>query len=93
MTTSNKYGQGGSEETLTTLTDQPSASKVSSEAFQRASESASFIRSQLPAHLHKPRVAIVCGSGLEGIAETVAAQDKFEIDYLNIPNFPKTTGK
>ena len=93
MATSNNLGQGASRETLITLTDQPSASKVSSEAFQKASESASFIRSRLPTHLQNPRVAIVCGSGLGGIADTVAAKDKFEIDYLDIPNFPKTTGR
>jgi purine-nucleoside phosphorylase len=73
--------------------DHSSASKPSSEAYQRASSSADFIRSKLPSHLQKPRVAIVCGSGLGGIADTVTADTKLEIDYHDIPNFPKTTGE
>lgn len=62
-------------------------------AFVRASESVSFIKSKLPPQLQNPRIAIVCGSGLGGIADTVSNQDKVEIDYLDIPNFPKTTGE
>ena len=78
---------------MAAVNDHTPASKPSSEAFQRASSSADFIRSKLPAHLQKPRVAIVCGSGLGGIADTVTADAKLEIDYHDIPNFPKTTGE
>lgn len=67
--------------------------KASPGIFQKAGESASFIRSKLPTELQSPRVAIVCGSGLGGIADTVNKDVKVEIDYLDIPNFPKTTGK
>ncbi|KAI5201825.1 purine nucleoside phosphorylase-like protein [Aureobasidium subglaciale] len=76
---------------MAAVTDQLSNTKPSSEAYQRASGSADFIRSKLPSHLQQPRVAIVCGSGLGGIADTVTADTKFEIDYHDIPNFPKTT--
>ncbi|KAI5235885.1 purine nucleoside phosphorylase-like protein [Aureobasidium subglaciale] len=76
---------------MAAVTDRSSNSKPSSEAYQRASGSADFIRSKLPSHLQKPRVAIVCGSGLGGIADTVTADTKLEIDYHDIPNFPKTT--
>jgi purine-nucleoside phosphorylase len=78
---------------MAAVTDHLAASKPSSEAYQRASGSADFIRSKLPPHLHNPRVAIVCGSGLGGIADTVTADTKLEIDYHDIPNFPKTTGE
>jgi purine-nucleoside phosphorylase len=78
---------------MTAVTDHLPTSKPSSEAYQRASSSADFIRSKLPSHLHNPRVAIVCGSGLGGIADTVTADTKLEIDYHDIPNFPKTTGE
>lgn len=78
---------------MAAVNDHLPASKPQSEAYQRASGSASFIRSKLPFHLQKPRVAIVCGSGLGGIADTVTSDTKFEIDYHDIPNFPKTTGK
>ncbi|KEQ97480.1 hypothetical protein AUEXF2481DRAFT_602082 [Aureobasidium subglaciale EXF-2481] len=76
---------------MAAVIDRSSSSKPSSEAYQRASGSADFIRSKLPSHLQKPRVAIVCGSGLGGIADTVTADTKLEIDYHDIPNFPKTT--
>ncbi|KAI5238267.1 purine nucleoside phosphorylase-like protein [Aureobasidium subglaciale] len=76
---------------MAAVTDQSSNYKPSTEAYQRAAGSADFIRSKLPSHLQKPRVAIVCGSGLGGIADTVTADTKFEIDYHDIPNFPKTT--
>ena len=78
---------------MAAVTDHLPASKPSSEAFQRATGSADFIRSKLPSHLQNPRVAIVCGSGLGGIADTVTADTKLEIDYHDIPNFPKTTGE
>jgi purine-nucleoside phosphorylase len=78
---------------MAAVTDHLSSPKPSSEAYQRASASADFIRSKLPSHLQKPRVAIVCGSGLGGIADTVTADAKLEIDYHDIPNFPKTTGE
>ncbi|KAG9623913.1 purine nucleoside phosphorylase-like protein, partial [Aureobasidium melanogenum] len=78
---------------MAAVTDHLSTPKPSSEAYQRASASADFIRSKLPSHLQKPRVAIVCGSGLGGIADTVTADTKLEIDYHDIPNFPKTTGE
>lgn len=61
--------------------------------FQKATESASFVRSKLPSELQAPRVAIVCGSGLGGIASTINKGASVEIDYLDIPNFPKTTGE
>lgn len=78
---------------MAAVTDHLAASKPSSEAYQRATGSADFIRSKLPSHLQNPRVGIVCGSGLGGIADTVTAETKLEIDYHDIPNFPKTTGE
>lgn len=72
----------------------PDPPSVSPNAFHKAQESASFIRSRLPPNLQSPRVAVVCGSGLGGIAGTINNDDvTVEIDYLDIPNFPKTTGK
>ncbi|KAF2151198.1 hypothetical protein K461DRAFT_287078 [Myriangium duriaei CBS 260.36] len=57
-----------------------------------AKETASFIQSKVPnQQLQRPRVAIVCGSGLGGIADNIEDGDRFEIPYSDIPNFPKTT--
>lgn len=39
----------------------------------------------------RPRVAIICGSGLGGLADLLKDQVAFE--YGKIPNFPESTGK
>lgn len=61
-------------------------------AYARASETADYVRSKLPESLQKPKVAIVCGSGLGGLVDTVEAESKVELAYSTIPNFPKSTG-
>ncbi|XP_066289285.1 purine nucleoside phosphorylase-like, partial [Branchiostoma lanceolatum] len=38
---------------------------------------------------HRPKIAVICGSGLGGLADVVQEQDV--IDYSDIPNFPKST--
>jgi purine-nucleoside phosphorylase len=62
-------------------------------AYTRATETAKYVRSQLPEELQYPKVAIVCGSGLGGLAETIEPEPKVELAYGTIPNFPKSTGK
>jgi purine-nucleoside phosphorylase len=66
---------------------------LSPNAFVRATETAAYVRSQLPESLQNPKVAIVCGSGLGGLAETIESEPKVELDYGSIPNFPKSTGE
>lgn len=39
---------------------------------------------------HRPTIGIICGSGLGGLADLL--QDKSEIAYESIPNFPISTG-
>ncbi|KAF3403618.1 hypothetical protein F1880_009494 [Penicillium rolfsii] len=60
-------------------------------AFERANEAVTFLRSQLPEGLQSPKVAIVCGSGLGGLADTVHAEGRAEYDYASIPHFPRPT--
>ncbi|PWY63709.1 inosine guanosine and [Aspergillus heteromorphus CBS 117.55] len=60
-------------------------------SFQRASEAASFLKERLPEILKAPRVAIVCGSGLGGLASTLHELPRVEFDYASIPYFPKLT--
>jgi purine-nucleoside phosphorylase len=62
-------------------------------AYARATETAKYVRSQLPEALQYPKVAIVCGSGLGGLAETIESEPKVELAYGTIPNFPQSTGK
>uniref|UniRef100_UPI00398F0B4D purine nucleoside phosphorylase 4a n=1 Tax=Pristiophorus japonicus TaxID=55135 RepID=UPI00398F0B4D len=38
---------------------------------------------------HRPKVAIICGSGLGTLAEALANQETFK--YTDIPNFPQST--
>lgn len=40
---------------------------------------------------HRPQVAIICGSGLGMLADTLKCQDTFA--YSDIPGFPQSTGK
>ena len=66
---------------------------AASSPFQRATETVEFLRSQLPAELAHPRVAIVCGSGLGGLAETINREGaREEWGYADVPNFPRSTG-
>jgi purine-nucleoside phosphorylase len=66
---------------------------TSPNAHVRATETAAHVRSQLPPALQNPKVAIVCGSGLGGLADTIEAEPKVELKYGEIPNFPKSTGE
>ena len=66
---------------------------VAPNAYQRATETAKYVQSQLPESLQHPKVAIVCGSGLGGLADTIEAEPKIALDYANIPNFPQSTGE
>jgi purine-nucleoside phosphorylase len=62
-------------------------------AYARASETAAYVRSKLPSALQNPKIAIVCGSGLGGLADTIDAEPKIELAYSTIPNFPRSTGE
>jgi len=56
-------------------------------------ESADFLRNNLPEDLQKPKIAIICGSGLGGLAGTVHNEGKIEFDYGSIPHFSRSAGK
>ena len=60
--------------------------------FEQANEAASFLKHSLPTSLQRPRVAIICGSGLGGLADTIHSQPRAEYSYSSIPNFPRLTG-
>ncbi|OOF91063.1 hypothetical protein ASPCADRAFT_211305 [Aspergillus carbonarius ITEM 5010] len=60
-------------------------------SFQQASETFSFLRDRLPESLKSPQVAIVCGSGLGGLANTIHRLPRVEFDYASIPHFPRST--
>lgn len=60
---------------------------------QPESEACRFLRERLPATLQNPRIAIVCGSGLGGLADTINDNSRVEYEYGKIPHFPRPTGK
>jgi purine-nucleoside phosphorylase len=47
------------------------------------------IRTYLPEKLKRPRVGIVCGSGLSGLAETL--KELVVVPYENLPGFVQST--
>lgn len=69
-----------------------STSQSNMSSLDRANEAVSFLTKSLPEGLRKPQVAIVCGSGLGGLAETVQSEPRAEFDYTSIPHFPRPTG-
>lgn len=66
--------------------------EMASKPYARAAETVEFLRLKLPAQLAKPRVAVVCGSGLGGLAETVNEGLREVWEYKDVPNFPVSTG-
>lgn len=67
--------------------------EMATSAFHRATETVEFLRLTLPSALAKPRVAIVCGSGLGGLANTINTSPREEWAYKDVPNFPQSTGR
>lgn len=45
----------------------------------------------MPTPLQKPHIAIVCGSGLGGLANTICDKPRAEFEYSSIPHFPHLT--
>ena len=77
---------------MAAVTDASGTQQPRSDVFVRATEAADFVRSRIPHELSKPQIAIVCGSGLGGIAELISNDARAEIDYSDIPYFPQITG-
>lgn len=55
-------------------------------SYERVSVSATYL---LERTKHRPKIAIICGSGLAGLADLLESPDIFS--YSDIPNFPETT--
>ncbi|KAL3448641.1 nucleoside phosphorylase domain-containing protein [Aspergillus insuetus] len=58
---------------------------------EKTNEAFAFLKKSLPTQLQAPQVAIVCGSGLGGLANTIDSEIRVEIDYADIPHFPRLT--
>ena len=64
---------------------------IVSSSLERAEESAAFLLQRL-AGKFEPRVALICGSGLSGLADALHSSSRIEVDYAEIPHFPSSTG-
>lgn len=62
------------------------------DTYAQCVETANWIREQVPEALRSPEVGVICGSGLGGLADTVENDVRLDINYADIPNFPKSTG-
>ncbi|KAL2809029.1 nucleoside phosphorylase domain-containing protein [Aspergillus granulosus] len=67
------------------------ATTASLSSSEKTNAAFAFLKKSLPAQLQAPRVAIVCGSGLGGLANTIDSELRVEIDYADIPHFPRLT--
>ena len=60
---------------------------------QQTAEALRYLQANVPPQLHQPVIGIVCGSGLNGLADVVSPDLRFEIPYTDIPHFPQSTGR
>ena len=58
---------------------------------RRLEDANAYLRQNLLEDRDSPEIAIICGSGLDGVAEILSGAPR-EISYEYIPHFPKTTG-
>lgn len=57
-----------------------------------ADEALHYLKGQIPSELDRPTIAIICGSGLGGLADLVLPQLHQEVQYRDIPHFPTGQG-
>ncbi|CAF9906425.1 hypothetical protein IMSHALPRED_004202 [Imshaugia aleurites] len=58
---------------------------------QRIAEALHYLQAKVPPKLQQPIIGIICGSGLNGLAEAVLPEPRFETLYTDIPHFPPST--
>ncbi|KAK9464919.1 nucleoside phosphorylase domain-containing protein [Lipomyces arxii] len=68
-----------------------SESDIDTTLTERATVVVDYIRDRVPAELHKPQVAVICGSGLHHLADALTASPQAEIAFSDLPYFPLTT--
>lgn len=59
---------------------------------QHIAEALRYLQAKIPSKLHQPAIGIICGSGLNSLADAVRSEPRFEIPYVDIPHFPPSTG-
>lgn len=61
--------------------------------YATAQETWTSLSRSIPETLKRPIIAIICGSGLGGLAGSIRSEPRYEIPYEDLPNFPRSTGK
>ena len=59
---------------------------------QQTAEALRYLQAIIPLKLHQPVVGIICGSGLNSLADAVLPDTRCEIPYTDIPHFPPSAG-
>ncbi|CAD6593835.1 MAG: hypothetical protein ASARMPRED_008114 [Alectoria sarmentosa] len=54
-------------------------------------EALRYLYANVPSKLHQPVIGIICGSGLNGLADALLPEPRFGIPYTDIPHFPPCT--
>lgn len=61
--------------------------------YTQAKAALDFLLPQLPPSLQKPRVGVICGSGLSGLAGVLSeTAERREFAYEDVPGFPVSMG-
>lgn len=60
-------------------------------ASQQTAEALRYLQAKIPPNLYRPVIGIICGSGLNGLADAVLPVPRYEIPYTDIPYFPPST--
>lgn len=58
----------------------------------RVEQAIAYIEKRLDSKLVHPPIGIICGSGLAGLSHAILPHPRSEIDYAQIPFFPRSTG-
>jgi purine-nucleoside phosphorylase len=67
---------------------------IPSPLFAQAESAIFYLRPLLPEALQRPRIAVICGSGLGGLADALDEKsERCEFEYGDIPHFPVSTGE
>ena len=59
---------------------------------QQIAEALRYLQVKVPPNLHQPIIGIICGSGLNALADAILPEPRCEIPYTDIPHFPPSTG-
>ncbi|KAK9239663.1 nucleoside phosphorylase domain-containing protein [Lipomyces kononenkoae] len=70
---------------------QSSETVIDTSLTERATAVINLIQEWVPAELHYPKVAVICGSGLHHLADALNISPRAEIPFSDLPYFPLPT--